>query len=79
MLGNLKNPPEPFADVIQTHFRLKAKTIIQQLDKWVKLDDGLGINGMNNGGSGTGGSGSAGAAFLRDVTELKTLLQKISS
>jgi hypothetical protein len=79
MLGNLKNPPEPFVDVIQTHFRLKAKAITQQLDKWLKLDDGLPINGSNHGGSGSGGTGSAGAAFQRDVTELKALLRDLSS
>lgn len=77
MLGNLKNPPEPFVDVIQTHFRLKAKSIIEQLDKWVKLDDGHATNGANNGGTATG-TGSSGGAFQRDVTELKTLLRNLS-
>ena len=40
MLGNLKAPPEPWADVIRTHFRLKAKSITAQLDKWLAEDDG---------------------------------------
>ena len=39
MLQNLKNPPEPFQEVIRTHFRLKANSIIKQLDNWVSLDD----------------------------------------
>ncbi|KAG8794758.1 hypothetical protein FRC17_008233, partial [Serendipita sp. 399] len=56
MLGNLKNPPEPFQDVIQTHFRLKAKAITEQLDKWLAMDDGIPTNGANNGGYGGGGS-----------------------
>ncbi|KAI0787135.1 hypothetical protein BC629DRAFT_1582278 [Irpex lacteus] len=43
MLGNLKNPPEPFADVIRTHFRLKARSIMKQLDDWLALDDGRAI------------------------------------
>jgi hypothetical protein len=76
MLGNLKNPPEPFVDVIQTHFRLKAKAISQQLDRWLKLDDGQATNGANNGGSITG-SGNQGSAFQRDVSELKELLQRM--
>lgn len=33
-MDNLKNPPEPWADVIQTHFRLKARSIEAQLDQW---------------------------------------------
>lgn len=78
MLGNLKNPPEPFVDVIQTHFRLKSKAIIDQLDKWLKLDDGHTTNGANNGGTATG-IGSSGAAFQRDVSELKTLLRSMSA
>ncbi|KAG2137095.1 hypothetical protein DEU56DRAFT_912867 [Suillus clintonianus] len=40
MLGNLKNPPEPFGDVIRTHYRLKSQAIITQLDEWLVLDDG---------------------------------------
>lgn len=78
MLGNLKNPPEPFEDVIRTHFRLKAKAIVEQLDRWTKLDDGHATNGANNGGTATG-TGSSGAAFQRDVLELKTLLGRTSA
>jgi hypothetical protein len=78
MLGNLKNPPEPFVDVIQTHFRLKSKAIIDQLDRWLKLDDGHATNGANNGGTATG-TGSSGASFQRDVSELKNLLRSMSA
>ncbi len=78
MLGNLKNPPEPFVDVIQTHFRLKSKVIIEQLDKWLKLDDGHSTNGANNGGTATG-TGSSGAPFQRDVAELKGLLSRMAT
>lgn len=49
MLGNLKNPPEPFKDIILTHFRLKAKSITTQLDEWLKLDDGKAMNGAGGG------------------------------
>lgn len=40
MLENLKNPPEPFADIIRTHFRLKARSLEAQLDKWLAEDNG---------------------------------------
>lgn len=77
MLGNLKNPPEPFKDVIETHFRLKANSIIKQLDKWLPMDDGNSTNGVNNGGYSVL-PGNSGNAFQRDVTELKTLLRNLS-
>jgi len=78
MLGNLRNPPEPFVDVIQTHFRLKAKAITEQLDRWLKLDDGHPTNGANSGGMG-GGTGTSGEAFQRDVSDLKALLKSMSA
>ncbi|CCA72505.1 hypothetical protein PIIN_06442 [Serendipita indica DSM 11827] len=78
MLGNLKNPPEPFEDVIRTHFRLKAKAITEQLDRWLKMDDGNATSGANNGGLSTNG-GSAGAAFQQDVAELKALLRDLAN
>ncbi|KZT62275.1 hypothetical protein CALCODRAFT_462875 [Calocera cornea HHB12733] len=43
MIGNLQNAPEPFADIIRTHFRLKARSLRIQLDKWLALDDGAPI------------------------------------
>lgn len=66
MLGNLKNPPEPFKDIILTHFRLKAKSITAQLDDWLTKDDGrplapLGtgyVSSNSSGGNGNGGSGN---------------------
>ena len=80
MLGNLKNPPEPFADIIRTHFRLKARSISSQLDDWLSKDDGkvtfsdggayLGVNPkMDNTGSSNG--------FLKDIVEMKTILKKL--
>ncbi|KAG8745706.1 hypothetical protein FRC10_007186 [Ceratobasidium sp. 414] len=77
MLGNLKTPPEPFADVIQTHFRLKARSLFKQLDGWLGLDDGRSLDGQNGGGQiGSAGSG-AGQALRKDVDELKGLLLKL--
>lgn len=74
MLGQLKNPSEPFEDVIRTHFRLKAKPIIKQLDEWVRLDDGRATVG-DGGGASPGGSGNgSNAPFLKDVDELKKLI-----
>ncbi|KAG8774535.1 hypothetical protein FRC16_005064 [Serendipita sp. 398] len=79
MLGNLKNPPEPFQDVVKTHFRLKAKAITEQLDKWLTMDDGIATNGANNGGYGVPASSNntPGLAFQNDVKELKALLRTI--
>ncbi|KAI0690863.1 ubiquitin conjugating enzyme family protein [Cytidiella melzeri] len=78
MLGNLKNPPAPFADVIRTHFRLKARSIIKQLDEWLALDDGKAIqsDGMAMAGRHTAAGGSS-QAFQTDVTELKGILQRL--
>ncbi|KAG9096428.1 hypothetical protein FS749_008504 [Ceratobasidium sp. UAMH 11750] len=77
MLGNLKNPPEPFADVIQTHFRLKARSLFKQLDEWLELDDGRSLDGQNGGGQPGSAGGSAGQALRKDVNELKGLLLKL--
>jgi len=85
MLGMLKNPPEPFEDVIRTHFRLKARTIIAQLDRWLAEDDGRALSGdggnyaplpknQENANTNAGGSMST---FARDVTELKRLLEAL--
>jgi hypothetical protein len=40
MLGHLNNSDVIWKDVIEGHFRLKAKSISRQLDKWLKEDDG---------------------------------------
>lgn len=77
MLGNLKAPPEPFADVIQTHFRLKARSLFKQLDEWLELDDGRGLDGQNGGGQLSPVGSGAGQALRRDVKELKALLLKL--
>ncbi|KAG8862328.1 hypothetical protein FRB96_001907 [Tulasnella sp. 330] len=78
MLGNLKNPPEPFKDIILTHFRLKANNITKQLDEWLKLDDGKALSGQGaayTGGPATGPGGSgAGSGFRAHVEEMKRLL-----
>ena len=86
MLGNLKEPPEPFKDVIRTHFKLKAQSIKKQLDKWLKDDDGRATAGDNVGmipplaklsavaKAALGGAGSSGSAFKKDVGELKAML-----
>ncbi|CAE6396356.1 unnamed protein product [Rhizoctonia solani] len=77
MLGNLKAPPEPFADVITTHFRLKARSLHKQLDEWLELDDGRPLDGQNGGGQLNTTGSSAGQALRRDVEELKSLLLKL--
>ena len=78
MLGNLKAPPDPWADVIRTHFRLKAKSIVAQLDKWLADDDShatLGDGAFNHKSAGSGSSNG----FTEDVAELKTLLNKLQA
>ncbi|CAE6447861.1 unnamed protein product [Rhizoctonia solani] len=77
MLGNLKAPPEPFADVITTHFRLKARSLLKQLDEWLELDDGRALDGQNGGGQANSAGTGAGQALSRDVQELKSLLMKL--
>jgi hypothetical protein len=74
MLGNLKSPPEPFGDVIRTHFRLKAKSIIAQLDDWLSSDDGKPT--VNDGGLSSARNGD-GTNFQKDVEELKRLLTDV--
>lgn len=44
MANNLKNPPFPFENEIKTHFRLKAKAIRAQIDRWKAEDDGKATN-----------------------------------
>ncbi|KAH9939239.1 ubiquitin conjugating enzyme family protein [Epithele typhae] len=79
MLGNLRNPPEPFGDVIRTHFRLKARSMIAQLDKWLAEDDGqptVGDGAFNNRPAATGSSSNG---FADDITELKTLFTRLEA
>jgi len=76
MLGQLKNPTEPFADVIRTHFRLKRKAITKQLDDWVRMDDGQPTLG-DGGGASISGSGGSNAQLSKDVDELKKLIQAL--
>lgn len=83
MLGNLKNPPDPFGDVIRTHFRLKARSITKQLDEWLAQDDGRQIqaDGASSYGSPRHATapGTSVTAFGADVNELKQLLQKLQN
>lgn len=77
MLDNLKNPPEPFADVIRTHFRLKARSIMAQIDEWLGMDDRKAI--VNDGALSVKASvtGSSGSQFQRECEELKKLLMQL--
>ncbi|KAI0092127.1 ubiquitin conjugating enzyme family protein [Irpex rosettiformis] len=77
MLGNLKNPPEPFEGVIRTHFRLKARSIMKQLDDWLALDDGRAIQSDGMAARGQAAVGSS-QGLLNDVSELKGILQRLS-
>lgn len=77
MLGNLKAPPEPFGDVVRTHYRLKAQAISSQLDKWLALDDGKPISGDAFNVSGRSDSSSSSGAFKKDVEEMQSLLKQL--
>ena len=77
MLGNLKAPPEPFADVIRTHFRLKARSICEQLDKWLAEDDGASTVGDGAFHQKTSPASGSSNGLAEDVTELKALLTKL--
>jgi len=77
MLDNLRNPPEPFEDVIRTHFRLKGRSIKAQLNEWLSKDDNLPTQ------AGGGGSnckvGASGNGFAKDVEELRALLTELEA
>ncbi|KAF8165369.1 hypothetical protein B0H34DRAFT_780271 [Crassisporium funariophilum] len=78
MLGNLKTPPEPFADIIRTHFRLKARSILKQLDDWLSKDDAKSTSadgGVYSNIKPEGSSSSNG--LLKDVDEMKKILKKL--
>lgn len=78
MLGNLRNPPEPFADIIRTHFRLKTRSLIIQLDEWLAQDDGKPTSSGEYQGPGKeGGVGTSSNGFGKDVADLKLALQEL--
>ncbi|KAF7288254.1 Baculoviral IAP repeat-containing protein 6 [Mycena chlorophos] len=80
MLGNLQNPPEPWADIIRTHYRLKAKEISAQLDHWLSLDDGRATQSDGAAYSdGRGPGASTNNDFAADVAELKRLLKDLQT
>jgi len=35
MIGMLKNPPSVFKEILETHFFLQQKEIIQQCNQWI--------------------------------------------
>lgn len=81
MLGNLKNPPEPFGEIIRTHYRLKAKSISAQLDEWLAKDDNKITTGDGAGlSSGPAvGEGGSSNGLKNDVDEVKLLLKQLEA
>ena len=80
MLGNLKNPPEPFADIIRTHFRLKARSISSQLDDWLSKDDGkvtFSDGGVYSGANPKMDNSGSQNGYLKDIVEMKAILKKL--
>lgn len=80
MLGNIRNPPEPWEGVIRTHFRLKARSITKQLNHWLEADDGRQISedgaGIENRTPATGGGGIANG-MKKDVDALVELMNSL--
>ncbi|KAK7061704.1 Baculoviral IAP repeat-containing protein 6 [Favolaschia claudopus] len=81
MLGNLQNPPEPFGDIIRTHFRLKAKSISAQLDQWLAQDDGKPTIPDGAGFADAARPAASGSSngLAADVSELKRLLKEMET
>lgn len=78
MLGNLKNPPEPFADIIRTHFRLKARSISAQLDEWLAQDDGKPTSSGEYTGPGPKDAASTSSnGFAKDVADMKQAMVQL--
>ncbi|KAI0268350.1 hypothetical protein BC834DRAFT_869029 [Gloeopeniophorella convolvens] len=73
MLGNLKNPPEPFSDIIRSHFRLKAHSISAQLDQWLAQDDGLPT--LSDGAAGGRAQAGSTNGLQADIEELKRSME----
>lgn len=80
MANNLKNPPFPFENEIKTHFRLKAKAIRAQLDRWKAEDDGKPTNrdyfGVSPPNTASGASSSQ-TPFDVSAKHLRSLLDEL--
>lgn len=79
MLDNLRNPPEPFEDVIRTHFRLKGRSIKAQLNEWLSKDDNLPTQGEGGGSNRKASQVGASNRFAKDVEELQALLTELEA
>ncbi|OCF77874.1 ubiquitin-conjugating enzyme family protein [Kwoniella mangroviensis CBS 8886] len=77
MGNNIKNPPHPFENEIRTHFRLKSKSIRQQIKKWKELDDGKGTSGDSFMSSASGGDKNR--SFDSASKDLLKLLDQLDS
>jgi len=82
MLGALQDPLLPFADIIRTHFRLKAKSLAAQLERWLQEDDGgtTDRNGAGNVGVSNFGPSPGGVrnGMKRNVDDLLALIAKLT-
>ncbi|KAJ3999011.1 hypothetical protein F5050DRAFT_1893090 [Lentinula boryana] len=79
MLDALQNPPEPFEEVIRTHFRLKAHSIQEQMDDWLNEDDGRALvpDGAEYSGPGRDSIPSGPNGFKDDIDALADLLKDL--
>ncbi|WWC92891.1 uncharacterized protein L201_007853 [Kwoniella dendrophila CBS 6074] len=73
MANNINSPPYPFENEIKTHFRLKARSIKQQIENWKALDDGKACASENFSLTSAG----AGVSFDAAAKEMKRLLDDL--
>ncbi|KAE8257269.1 hypothetical protein A4X13_0g2464 [Tilletia indica] len=84
MLANLKEPPHPWKELIEGHFRAKGKEILQLVQKWLDEDDGRRLAG--DGGAYMGRydvsdetEGPKDPQFRINVTSLRELMEKLQA
>lgn len=83
MANNLENPPFPFETEIKTHFRLKAKAIRAQIERWRADDDGKTTSrdsfSMGGGPSSSSAESGSQSAFNAAADRLLKLLEGLDS
>lgn len=87
MLEYLKKAPEGFEHIVSTHFRLKARAISAQLDKWLADDDQKQLHHDSMSAiysarqaaapAPATAAGGSGQAFMNDVTAIKGYLARL--
>ncbi|CAD6959755.1 unnamed protein product [Tilletia controversa] len=88
MLANLKEPPHPWKEVVEGHFRAKSKEILELVQRWLDDDDGLELKpdgasymcrGIQMGIEKEDAPSDTPTAFSRDVTSLREQIEKLQT